>query len=222
MNSERRWYNLIGEVNKRLREPTFKVENIVATVATHQKINLIKIIGRFPQAKYDPKRFPGLIYKLQEPKTAVLIFDTGKMVCTGGKSISQVHEAVEKVVISLESKEILHESKFTMKVVNIVASGELHGDIDMERAAVELGSNVLYDEFSSDVYEDELGITIYEPSEFPALIYHIREPRAVFLLFANGKIVCVGAKKVEEVSEAVESLVGELRGKDLIAYREPE
>jgi len=47
---------------------------------------------------------------------------------------------------------------------------------------------------------------MYEPEQFPGLMYRMESPRVVFLIFSTGKIVCVGAKKEEDIYEAVEKL----------------
>ena len=62
------------------------IQNVVAPVTLEQNIDLDSIVRIFPRVKYQPEVFPGLVYKLKEPKTATLIFRTGKMVCTGSKS----------------------------------------------------------------------------------------------------------------------------------------
>ena len=46
---------------------------------------------------YEPEVFPGLIYRMQDPKTVFLIFSTGKVVCTGAKEKEVVHEAMIKL-----------------------------------------------------------------------------------------------------------------------------
>jgi len=57
---------------------------------------------------------------------------------------------------------------------------------------------------------------MYEPEQFPGLIYRVNEPKVVFLLFASGKIVCTGAKKQEDIYIAVEDLNQALVEDDLI------
>ena len=64
----------------------FRIENVVATATLDQKIDLNAVVKGNPGVQYDPKTFPGLVLRLREPKTAILIFRTGKMVCTGAKS----------------------------------------------------------------------------------------------------------------------------------------
>jgi transcription initiation factor TFIID TATA-box-binding protein len=59
---------------------------------------------------------------------------------------------------------------------------------------------------------------MYEPEQFPGLIYRMSEPKVVILLFASGKLVCTGAKKEQDVYDAVEKLHGLLEEKKLIFY----
>ncbi|MFA9437522.1 MAG: hypothetical protein ACEROO_10460, partial [Candidatus Bathyarchaeota archaeon] len=59
------------------------IVNVVASVTLDQKINLLDIMKVFRNVEYRPKKFPGLVFRLKRPKTATLIFSTGKMVCTG-------------------------------------------------------------------------------------------------------------------------------------------
>ena len=51
---------------------------------------------------------------------------------------------------------------------------------------------------------------LYEPEVFPGLIYRMEVPKVVFLIFASGKIVCVGAKSEDDVQEAVKLLLEEI------------
>ena len=64
------------------RKPDIIIQNIVASAALDQRISLKTIVEKFPQAEYSPRVFPGLVFRLKKPKTATLIFETGKMVCT--------------------------------------------------------------------------------------------------------------------------------------------
>ena len=90
--------------------------------------------------------------------------------------------------------------KPTIVIQNIVASANLHGKIDLETAA--------------DIMEN----VMYEPEQFPGLIYRMGEPKVVMLLFASGKLVCTGAKHEDMVKEAVEKLHEILKDYDLIYY----
>ena len=86
--------------------------------------------------------------------------------------------------------------------MNIVASANLLGRIELEDCAYSLGK------------------TMYEPEQFPGLIYRMDEPKVVILLFASGKLVCTGATKEEDVYRAVAKLHDQLEDLDLIYYEE--
>ncbi len=173
------------------------IVNVVASVTLNQKINLLDILKVFRNVEYNPKRFPGLVFRLKRPKTATLIFSTGKMVCTGSKSEKQAISAVHKVVRELKNKGIVILNRPKIVIQNMVASANLHGKIDLEVAA------------------DVLDNVMYEPEQFPGLIYRMQDPKTVLLLFASGKLVCTGAKSKEMVHDAVAKVYGVLRDYDL-------
>jgi transcription initiation factor TFIID TATA-box-binding protein len=137
---------------------------------------------------------------LKKPKTATLIFETGKMVCTGAKSEKEAVQAVNKVTKELRSHGIPLTNKPVVNIQNIVASAELNGEIDLE--------NVVY----------KLQKVMYEPEQFPGAVYRMDVPKVVFLIFSAGKLVCVGAKREGDVYEAVGKLQKILEENDLIFY----
>jgi transcription initiation factor TFIID TATA-box-binding protein len=190
----------MNEMSK--RKPTIKIQNIVASAALNQRISLKKIVEKFPHAEYSPKVFPGLVFRLKKPKTATLIFETGKMVCTGAKSEKEAIQAVNKVTKELKTHGIPIDNKPAITIQNIVASAELNGEIDLE--------NVVY----------KLKRVMYEPEQFPGAVYRMDVPKVVFLIFSAGKLVCVGAKKEGDVYEAVGKLQALLEEQELIFYPE--
>jgi transcription initiation factor TFIID TATA-box-binding protein len=179
---------------------SIRIENVVASATLDQKIDLDAVVKGNPGVEYDPATFPGLVYRVKRPRTSILIFRTGKMVCTGAKSSKEANKAIKKVVREMKKSGIIIPGKPKTKIVNMVASGNLGGLIDLERSAYSLGR------------------TMYEPEQFPGLIYRVDNPKVVFLIFASGKIVCTGAKKEEDVYRTVEDLHRDLEKNDLIYY----
>ncbi|RJS70061.1 TATA box-binding protein [Candidatus Bathyarchaeota archaeon] len=176
------------------------IENVVASATLNQKVDLNAVVKGYPGVEYRPEQFPGLVFRLKRPKTATLIFNSGKMVCTGAKSEKEARRAVMKVIKELKKGGIIIIGKPELKIQNIVASASLGGMIDLEKAAYSLGK------------------TMYEPEQFPGLIYRMDEPKVVILLFASGKLVCTGAKKEQDVYDAVHKLHEMLEEQDLIFY----
>ena len=183
-------------------ESSIRIENVVATSTLNQRIDLNAVVKGNPGVEYRPETFPGLVFRLKRPKTAILIFGTGKMVCTGAKSEKEAKRAIRKVVKELKKSGIIIPGKAEMKIVNMIASANLSGLIDLERSAFTLGK------------------TMYEPEQFPGLIYRVDVPKVVILLFASGKLVCTGATKEEDVYRAVAKLHEQLEELDLIYYEE--
>jgi len=163
----------------------YKIENVVATVVTEitEKIDLTKIARKFEDVEYNPERFPGLVMRITDPKATFLIFSTGKMVITGLRRADQASLGVKKIVKSIK-KAGINVSNPEITIQNIVASGDLHTFIDLNMAAI--------------IMENAM----YEPEVFPGLIYRMKEPKTVFLIFSTGKVVCTGAKNKKFVKEA--------------------
>jgi transcription initiation factor TFIID TATA-box-binding protein len=181
-------------------EAIIKIQNVVAAATLNQKVDLNAVVKSFPGVEYRPEQFPGLVFRLKRPKTATLIFSSGKMVCTGAKSEKESRRAVMTVVKELKKGGIIIVSRPDLKVVNIVASASLGGRIDLEQAVSTLGK------------------TMYEPEQFPGLIYRMDEPKVVILVFASGNLVCTGGKKEQDVYDAVHKLHGILEEQNLIFY----
>jgi len=181
-------------------EATIEIQNVVATANLNQKIDLNAVVRGYPGVSYRPEVFPGLVFRLKRPKTAALIFSTGKMVCTGAKSEKDSRSAITKVVKELKKGGIIILGKPSVKVENIVASVILGGKVDLEKTSVMLRR------------------TMYEPEQFPGLIYRMDEPKVVILVFASGSLVVTGAKKEQEVYDAVRKVHGTLEEQNLIFY----
>jgi transcription initiation factor TFIID TATA-box-binding protein len=179
---------------------TVNIENVVASATLKQRVDLNAVVKGYPGVEYRPEQFPGLVFRLKRPKTATLIFNSGKMVCTGAKSEKEARRAVMRVIKELKKSGIIIISKPELKIQNIVASASLGGMIDLEKSAYSLGR------------------TMYEPEQFPGLIYRMDEPKVVILLFASGKLVCTGAKREEDVYLAVNKLHQRLEDEKLIYY----
>src|SRR5437879_11888571 len=80
-----------------------KIENVVASTSLGEELDLQAIALALGGAEYEPEQFPGLIYRLKEPKTATLLFRSGKVVCTGAKSLEHVKKAIEIVAKQIEA-----------------------------------------------------------------------------------------------------------------------
>ena len=182
-------------------KPIISIENVVASATVDQKMDLNDITKKFPDVEYHPDQFPGLVFRLKSPKTATLIFTSGKMVCTGAKSEQMSKNAVKTVVEKLRKGDIKVKKNAVVTIQNIVASINLGGRIHLEQAARTLPRSM------------------YEPEQLPGLIHRMLDPKTVILLFSSGKLVCTGAKKEPDVYRSVNNLHALLEEKELMVYK---
>jgi len=180
---------------------TVQIQNVVASAVFNQTFNLNAIANAFPRDTEFKGRFPGLVFRLKKPKITILIFKTGKMVCTGGKSGDEARRAILMAVRKLRKRGINVARKPEIQITNIVASATLNGVIDLDKLYLSegMGGNILF-----------------EPEQFPALIYRWGSPEVIFLIFSTGKIVCVGAKKEKDIYEAIENLRRKLEESEVL------
>lgn len=171
-----------------------EVQNIVASTRLADSLDLIATAEILEASEYDPEKFPGLIYRIKEPKTALLLFGSGKAICTGGKSLNAVREAVGIIADKLLKAGIPVERHPEITVQNIVAVCDLSAEINLVDIAISLGVEHIE----------------YEPEQFPGMVYRLEDPKVVCLLFSSGKTVLTGAKNMDEIDRAVESIVGTL------------
>jgi transcription initiation factor TFIID TATA-box-binding protein len=179
---------------------TIEIVNVVASTGIGQEINLKQATLALEGADYDPKRFPGLVYRTKDPKTAALLFRSGKIVCTGAKSIDEAHKGIENVFQGLRNIGIDVIGTPEIKVQNIVASADLHSTLNLNAIAIGLGLENIE----------------YEPEQFPGLVYRISDPKVVVLLFGSGKLVVTGGRKPEDAANAVDQIVEELKNLSLL------
>ncbi len=179
-----------------MEEFDVKIENVVVFATLGKDIPLEKISKELVGAEYTPEAFPGVIYRIKDPKTAALIFSSGKIVCTGARSPKFAKNAVQKVVDDMKALNIDMPDTFHTGVENIVASTQIDAK----------------DKLNLEFIAYNLENAEYEPEQFPGLVYRISDPRVAFLLFGTGKIICTGARKIEEIHAALDKFKNNLEG----------
>jgi len=170
-----------------------RIENIVATVTLDQGLDLGAIARSIPNVEYDPEEFPGLVLRLDNPKLTALVFSTGKMVITGAKSTQMLIKGFKRILRLFYKHGILITGKPRVQIQNVVASANLNAEVNLEIAA------------------EQLDNVMYEPEQFPGLIYKMDDPKVVLLIFSSGKMVITGAKSEEEVAQAVKNIYEKLK-----------
>src|SRR5210317_577737 len=194
---------------KAKKDSEYKIQNIVATTALEKPVPLTKLARTQPNTEYNPETFPGLILRVKEPKSAVLVFSSGNLVCTGTKSLSQVRLVIDEVIKQLKKVNVEVTIKPKITVQNIVASGTINLQLNLNYLALAMEN------------------TEYEPEQFPGLVYKLEDPNATFLLFSNGKLVCTGTKNKAQLDDSMVQLNKNVRAalkriKELAKKKEEE
>jgi transcription initiation factor TFIID TATA-box-binding protein len=175
-----------------------RVENIVASATLNTEIPLGKIVSKLEGMEYEPEQFPGVVYRMTQPKAAALIFGSGKIVCTGARSVTDVKTVFSKIIKIVESVKVKVPKNYRTQIENIVASAKLNSRLNLDKIAFSLENSE------------------YEPEQFPGLVHRMASPKVAFLLFGSGKIVCTGARSVKDVKIAVEKVAKRLKAIDAL------
>ncbi len=169
-----------------------KVHNVVASMRVNERIPLTRLAEYVENVEYEPDQFPGLVLRLNEPKSAALIFSNGKVVSTGTKSAREAAQAIDRLLNIFNDLSIPIKNEH-YNIDNVVASTHVGKPLNLTNIAFNL---------------DE---TEYEPDQFPGLVYRQTETGVVFLLFRTGKIICTGAKSEEQIIESFKVLYDKLK-----------
>ncbi len=174
----------------------YAIVNLVASGGLNANLDLYNLAMSIPNIEYEPEQFPGAILKMKEPKVSMLLFKNGKIICSGASAQSQIDVAIKKANKMINeiqpSVKILKTIEY--EVVNLVATGNLHQNLDLFATAMQL-ENVEY-----------------EPEQFPGAILRMDSPKLTMLLFKNGKVICAGAKNEKEMIRGLETADDLVRG----------
>lgn len=174
-----------------MKTDEIKIVNMVISVDFADKIDLDKVANTLENTEYAPEQFPGLVYRLKDPKSAVLIFSSGRMNCTGTKSMNDARKVIRTVIKEMKNLGF-KVKKPTITIQNIVAVASLGKKVDL--------GEIL-----------QLENTEYEPQQFPGLVYRMKDPKVVFLIFTSGKVVETGSKDEEMMVNAYKKLKKKLK-----------
>jgi transcription initiation factor TFIID TATA-box-binding protein len=117
-----------SKVDEVKTEKDLQIVNIVVSSSLEHTIPLEKMAATLSNTEYNPEQFPGLVIRIKEPKTSALIFSSGKIVCTGARSLQKVEESIQKIIESLQKIGIKITIKPKITIQNMVASGSIGMD----------------------------------------------------------------------------------------------
>ena len=169
------------------RFQSLKIENIVGSGTIADSIDLERLIDKMENYELNKKRFPGAVLRLHNPKIAVLIFSSGKVVITGAKSPEDFIKGQDLLIKKMKKAGVICHDIPDLAVTNMVCSYDLGKYINLNKVVVTLNMEHIE----------------YEPEQFPGLVYRISDPKVVALLFSSGKIILTGGKTMEEIERGV-------------------
>ena len=158
------------------------IQNIVSTANLQRRLDLGKLGEVMPDSEYNPKKFNGLIVKITNPKSTILVFSTGKIVCTGTKTLEDNDTVITKLIDKFSDAGYTC-TKSDVSIENIVGSGTISSHIDLQMFARTYWQNV-----------------IYTPELFPGLKFsNFEKHKGTAIVFNNGKIIVTGFKTEPEL-----------------------
>jgi transcription initiation factor TFIID TATA-box-binding protein len=172
------------------RYASLKIENIVASGVIAESIDLQHVSDQIHNCELNTKRFPGAVYRIEDPKIASLIFSSGKVVLTGIRDREDLKKGLGIIMSALRQAgvEVLDEPR--VAITNIVCSYDIGKYINLNKVVMTLNLENIE----------------YEPEQFPGLVYRITEPKIVALLFSSGKIILTGGKNMEDIKRGLDFL----------------
>ena len=169
---------------------SLKIENIVASGVIAESIDLVMLSEKVKNCELNKKRFPGAVYRIEKPKIAALIFSTGKIVLTGIRDDKALKDGLAIVMKSVKGAGIETLKVPKVAITNMVCSYNLGKYINLNKVVITLNVENIE----------------YEPEQFPGLVYRIKDPKIVVLIFSSGKIILTGGKNLEDVRKGLDVL----------------
>ncbi|MGA2917413.1 TATA-box-binding protein [Methanoregula sp.] len=166
---------------------SLKIENIVASGVIAESIDLVEFSNKVENCELNKKRFPGAVYRIADPKIACLIFSSGKIVITGVRNNKALTDGLAIVIKSLKTAGIEPLKEPKVAITNMVCSYDLGKYINLNKVVITLNIENIE----------------YEPEQFPGLVYRVKDPKIVVLIFSSGKIILTGAKNLEDVKKGL-------------------
>ncbi len=166
---------------------SLKIENIVASGAIADSIDLTEISQKIPNCELNTKRFPGAVFRIDDPKIASLIFSSGKVVLTGIRDKNALDEGLKLIIGAMQGAGVQTYDEPRVAITNIVCSYDIGKYINLNKVVITLNLENIE----------------YEPEQFPGLVYRIKDPKIVALLFSSGKIILTGGKNLEDIKRGL-------------------
>ena len=168
-------------------QASIQLKNIMCTVNLGCRINLPLLARKFNNGgvEFNPVKYNPVVIRIKNPKSTFNIFASGKLICTGTRSINdakKVTRRISQLISECTANPLVKYDNF--RILNLVYSGSVRKKINL---------NNIYYKFDKCIYEPEL---------FPGMKIPIpvckNTSNVVALLFNSGKIIITGLKEKED------------------------
>lgn len=166
------------------------VENLNAMMDLGIRVNIEAFHVSLDEERKHVFKQNSIQYHIVKPKASVEVFSSGKVIFTGLMTLGDMGASKDIVLEDLAKAGINPPGSPAIKVTNIVASGDLGMNLDLNELLLKLGC----------------GKTEYEPEQFPGLICKLDDPQVTVLLFNSGKMICTGTSDANEAMRAADIL----------------
>lgn len=177
------------------------MENVVATARIADDLPMASLPDSLGEGTYDPKRFPGIVLENRDPLAQILLFPSGKAVCTGTRSPAEARRALLSTRGRLRRAKVARlRADVAFTVQNILASTQVEAPLRLRPLVLAIGPEHVE----------------YDAGRFPALVYHVVEPRCRLIFFESGRIVCTGLTDSASVRRVLSTTVEDLAAKGVL------
>jgi transcription initiation factor TFIID TATA-box-binding protein len=169
-----------------------EVQNVVVKATFGHRFDLDEIAASLSNVEINPEKYNYIIYRMDNPEVVILIYASGVMVTVSARSKKDSIRAIQNTISRLSELWIRVHPDPEIEVRNILAKVTLPGGVNIELAAMML--------------ED----TMYEPEQFPGLIYKPSEDIGI-IIHHTGNMIVTGAKTEHEMERVVKRSIRCLR-----------
>lgn len=172
---------------------------VVNMVASQRVCSFIDVneVSYVLNIDYEREQFPGLVYRIKDPKVCILLFRSGKAVATGARNKQDIETAFKMMRDDLRKNEfdLFEEKEIITHYHNIVVTSDFSAYLNGSRLNL-----------TKLVFGLPFQYTEYEPEQFPGLIYKNPTLGVVCLIFSSGRCVITGSKTYEVAVQAEDML----------------
>ncbi|MGA1821162.1 MAG: hypothetical protein ACMUIG_01390 [Thermoplasmatota archaeon] len=172
-----------------------EIENIVMRANLGCTLDLDRLSRGFEGSEFDPEKFPGMIYRMEDVRIAALLFTSGNMVITGARDLESAGKTFRKLVERISDMGFPVNRDAEPVVQDLVLLGDIGRKVELSELDI----------------TDSGPTETYNPDEYPGLIISASDGRMSMILMPSGKVVITGGTDLEKMSRELDSLMESIK-----------